>query len=525
MDGPSTRPPEPGAVALSVVLFRGALTVLAALAAAQASLSGDPVAATLLWVVAVVVMACALTIVPAPSGTDHAQARAREESLAEARAGRALPAAGWVRPLVGSVAQAYGNASPTLRAVQASLPARCLRRWQMPIDIAVISVLVYVLSPTWHLLALAYSVPIVVAALRSVRFGVAAVAGSATAFLAVRGLHLSGVGPARPAIPPAGLPYASLAEVAMAVVVLVGATAVVALVVGSYGEACRRALAKASGEVERWRGEAGRLEAVAGERAEVHGRLEKLLRSRSAPTLQVAHQLRAPIAAIQSCLDVVLQGYAAKSVDQQRRLLQSARDAAAEMLALTSDVLRLGELREAALAPRREPVDIGEVATRVAEAYRGEALLKAIQLAVDIAPGLPSIPASRIHLEELFRNLLDNAIKYSTPEGKVWLKLWLENGVIRGEVGDTGIGIREKDLARIFEEFFRADNAKEVVLRGTGLGLPIVKQVVELYGGSIEVRSKLGEGTTFTFTLPVAANASASVVVGQVSGDGQDETG
>jgi len=370
--------------------------------------------------------------------------------------------------------------------------------------VAVVSLLVYLLGTRGGLLAPAYSLPVAVAAIRSRGAGLVAAAVSVGGFVLAQELSLTG--------PSLGIwrdPSGSTPLDPLAAGLALG-LALVALALGLAARAgdWQRALDEATAEARRWLAEAGRLEGSAAERIQAHARLEKLLRSRSAPTLQVAHQLRAPVAAIQSCLDVVLQGYADRSPEQQRRLLQSARDSASEMLALTNDVLRLGELREATLNLAREPVDVAGVALRVVEAYRAEALLKSVQLTADVSPGLPPIPARQAHLEELFRNLLDNAIKYNVPGGRLWLKLWLGAGAIRGEVGDTGIGIRERDLPRIFEEFFRADNAKEVITRGTGLGLPIVKQVVELCGGTLEVHSKLGEGTTFSFSLPVVSYQS-----------------
>ena len=383
--------------------------------------------------------------------------------------------------------------------------------------VAAISLLIYALGDAGSPLAPVYSIPVALVALRSRMAGLLVAAGSVGGFTLARGLDLAGLGPAPRGVPLAG----DLLTLVVGVAVLGLALAGLALAAAAEAGVWRRALDESLEE-------ARRQEASAAERSQTQARLEKLLRSRSAPTLQVAHQLRAPVAAVQSCLDVVLQGYADRSPEQQRRLLQSARDSASEMLALTSDVLRLGELREAMLAPAQDLVDVGEVATRVVDAYRAEALLKSIQLTTHVADGLPPIRASKAHLEELFRNLLDNAIKYNVAGGIVWLRLWLANGAIKGEVGDTGIGIRERDLPRIFEEFYRADNAKEVVTRGTGLGLPIVKQVVELYGGSVEVQSKLGEGTTFSFSLPVPADEPPATVVGQTGEgrqEGRDETG
>jgi signal transduction histidine kinase len=106
-------------------------------------------------------------------------------------------------------------------------------------------------------------------------------------------------------------------------------------------------------------------------------------------------------------------------------------------------------------------------------------------------------------IDELFTNLISNAVKYTPSGGKIRVSLLKENqNLVRFQVSDTGIGIPEEDMARLFTEFFRAENAKALAEEGTGLGLVIVKEVLDFLGGSISVRSKVGEGTTFTCLLP-----------------------
>jgi signal transduction histidine kinase len=107
-------------------------------------------------------------------------------------------------------------------------------------------------------------------------------------------------------------------------------------------------------------------------------------------------------------------------------------------------------------------------------------------------------------LQSLWRNLLDNAIRY-TPKGKVTVTLSEQEGQLVTTVSDTGIGVSTEELTRIFQEFYRADGAREEVELGTGLGLPIVNQVVKIYGGRIEVDSTPGQGSTFTVSLPLVA--------------------
>jgi signal transduction histidine kinase len=118
---------------------------------------------------------------------------------------------------------------------------------------------------------------------------------------------------------------------------------------------------------------------------------------------------------------------------------------------------------------------------------------------------VPELLADGKLLDELFGNLISNAIKYTPPGGKVRVSLAAERDHrVRFEVSDSGIGIPEEDLSRLFTEFFRAENAKALAEEGTGLGLVIVKEVLDFLGGSISVKSKVGEGTTLTCLLPPA---------------------
>jgi len=239
-------------------------------------------------------------------------------------------------------------------------------------------------------------------------------------------------------------------------------------------------------------------------------RLKGLLRRESAPILQVIHELRAPIASIQNCLDVLLQGYSTIPTFEQEEVLHLARDRAGALLVLVNDLLHLGGIRQAEIEKEVQPVQLVDVLWRVVPEMRIKAMLRGVELRLDVPNTLPPIDAMDEHMEQLLSNLIDNAIKYTDPEGTITVSLKEEADCVVGEVEDTGIGIAPQDMCRIFEEFYRAANAKEVEPYGTGLGLPIVKRVVELYGGQLHVESELGKGSKFTFTFPTMAMASRS---------------
>jgi signal transduction histidine kinase len=119
------------------------------------------------------------------------------------------------------------------------------------------------------------------------------------------------------------------------------------------------------------------------------------------------------------------------------------------------------------------------------------------------------VVAEPSHVTQLWTNLISNAVKYTPKGGRVLVRLFPKDGIVVGEVQDTGIGIGEQDLPRLFQEFFRTEQAKAFAQHGTGLGLSIVKQILQDYGGDIRVESELGKGTRFTFWLPVEGSALA----------------
>ncbi|HZW83231.1 MAG TPA: ATP-binding protein, partial [Candidatus Deferrimicrobium sp.] len=127
---------------------------------------------------------------------------------------------------------------------------------------------------------------------------------------------------------------------------------------------------------------------------------------------------------------------------------------------------------------------------------------KNIDLTVDIPSGLPKVAMGNELLGQLFLNLLENGIKYTPAGGKVWLQVGEDQGYVAIEVGDTGPGIPNESLSRIFERFYRVDRARSREMGGTGLGLSIVKHIVEQAGGKMQVESELGQGTLFKIWIP-----------------------
>lgn len=241
--------------------------------------------------------------------------------------------------------------------------------------------------------------------------------------------------------------------------------------------------------------------------------LERLDRMKSAFMLTVAHELRAPVAALQGYLRLILDGYG--DPEKQREMLARADKRASELLTLIDDLMTLAHVRNAAPTEARAPVQVHEILAEVVDLLRVDAEKKSISLSV-LVGAEPTVLAARDHIRQLWTNLVSNAIRYTPEGGVVSVSLTVDNGTVVGAVEDTGIGIAEDDLPKIFDEFYRTRTAKEMVNRGTGLGLAIVKRIVETYGGSIGVESEPGKGSRFEFRLPLAEEAPA----GETGADG-----
>lgn len=223
-----------------------------------------------------------------------------------------------------------------------------------------------------------------------------------------------------------------------------------------------------------------------------------------------AHQLRSPLSAIKSLLSVVLGSYHA--VDEAKRLdlIRRAENRTGLMLELLADLLALSRLREAREdeGPARALVIVDDVVGKVVALYQPQSEAKRQTFDARLQADGARVVGDADKLRDVFTNLISNAVKYTPEGGRVTVATATDNhSRIVCEIADTGIGIPEEDQEHLFEEFFRASNAREFAQEGTGLGLSIVREIVESCGGSVACESESGKGTRFTVTLPLAACA------------------
>jgi two-component system, OmpR family, phosphate regulon sensor histidine kinase PhoR len=215
----------------------------------------------------------------------------------------------------------------------------------------------------------------------------------------------------------------------------------------------------------------------------------------------VSHELKTPLAAIRGYAETLRDG-ALDEPPTARRFTDRILNQCRRLQELLDDLLTLSRLEGVAPVLDREPVDLAAVARHAAELLAPAARERGVAIEIDSSPVLPLL-GDADGLERLLLNLLDNAIKYNRPDGKVVVHLLRTDGEALLEVSDTGIGIPPESIPRIFERFYRVDKGRAREEGGTGLGLAIVKHVAQAHGGQVEVESRLGQGSTFRVRLPI----------------------
>ncbi len=232
--------------------------------------------------------------------------------------------------------------------------------------------------------------------------------------------------------------------------------------------------------------------------------LEEQDRLKSRYVMTVSHDIQAGLSAVEGLLMAVLQGFTETVGGKARELLARASERTHLLLRFVRDLLDLSRMRAEAEV-QRERVPLVPLIAGEAELYAGPLRSKGIEFRLENQAGDPVVYGNRTALAQLFNNLLSNAVRYTPAGGSVRVALRPAGNAAEVCVEDSGIGIAPEDLAHLFEDFYRAPNAKSFSENGTGLGLSIVKQTVQMHDGAVRVESEVGRGTRFIVTLPVEA--------------------
>ena len=235
---------------------------------------------------------------------------------------------------------------------------------------------------------------------------------------------------------------------------------------------------------------------------EDQSRLKRLETLRRDFVANVSHELKTPLAAIQGFVETV-QDDAEMPPATRQRFLNRVQQQTNRLATLVSDLLMLSRLDDDHGIPSGDPVDLLPVLQSTLADLRPIAEQRQVELQVHLLEGPIWIRSDRETLRQMAGNLIDNAVKYTSVRGRVTVRLLVSPGLVRLEVADTGIGLRAADQARIFERFYRVDQARSRELGGTGLGLSIVKNTALRLGGDVGVKSELGVGSMFWVELPV----------------------
>ncbi len=229
--------------------------------------------------------------------------------------------------------------------------------------------------------------------------------------------------------------------------------------------------------------------------------LRRLEKVRQDFVANVSHELRTPVASIKGYTETLLGG-AMDDPQAMKEFLGIIHNNSDRLVNLINDLLDLARIESGKMKMTLIPVDAAGVIRKCVAILEKAVEAKRLTIVLDLPATLPKVLADEARLSQVFLNLLDNAVKYTPADGQIIVRALPGDKNIHFEVIDSGIGIPEKDLPRIFERFYRVDKARARDVGGTGLGLSIVKHIVAAHGGEVAVHSSPGHGTTFSFVVP-----------------------
>jgi two-component system phosphate regulon sensor histidine kinase PhoR len=215
----------------------------------------------------------------------------------------------------------------------------------------------------------------------------------------------------------------------------------------------------------------------------------------------VSHELRTPISVIKGYAETLLEGVMESDRERATRFIGVIHQHSERLASLINDILTLSRLESNQASLELQPLDATGTMAKACMLLDEAAQAKGVVIRNEAQQGMSRIIADQGRLEQVLINLLENAVKYTPQGGTVRIFTEDEEGFVRISVADTGIGIPSKDIPRIFERFYRVDEARSREQGGTGLGLSIVKHIVHLHGGEVSVGSEQGKGSVFSFTL------------------------
>jgi len=226
----------------------------------------------------------------------------------------------------------------------------------------------------------------------------------------------------------------------------------------------------------------------------------------------LAHRFKAPLAVMRQCVGVVLEGYTGELSLRARGMIEIVAQRADQMIQFVNDWLTLSRLEQGKELQEAKPVDVLEVVKTVVERVKQDARAAKLTIRSEGTEDPETLLGDSTALDELFGNLLDNAVRYTPAGGTVTVRVEADPAAVAVTIRDTGPGISPEDLEHIFEPFYRGQAQKNIP--GTGLGLPIVKAIAEGHGGRVDLETALGKGSAFRVVLPRQVTNKADAALG-----------
>lgn len=218
----------------------------------------------------------------------------------------------------------------------------------------------------------------------------------------------------------------------------------------------------------------------------------------------VSHELRTPLTSIKGYAAILLAGKLGDIPQEARERLDKINRHSDELVHMVNDLLDISRIESGKVTMQAQACSLKEMADKVGDLLSGQLKERKIYLNIEVAADASSVLADRRQIERVLINLIGNAMKFTPAEGKITIRSRRLDKMIAVDVADTGCGIPPGSLEAIFDEFYRVDNPINQEVKGTGLGLSLVRHIIEAHGGKISVKSAVGAGSTFTFTLPQA---------------------
>jgi signal transduction histidine kinase len=229
--------------------------------------------------------------------------------------------------------------------------------------------------------------------------------------------------------------------------------------------------------------------------------VQKINKRKSDFVSSVSHELRTPLTSIKGYASILLAGKLGEVPEEAYKRLEKINKHSDELVQFVNDLLDISRIESGRASMKFIPFNLKIIIEEVADMLSVQLKEKGIEFSYNIAKDTPEVLMDKDQIKRVFINLINNAIKY-TPQGKIKVDLHKLDKDIQVDISDTGCGIPETAQEKIFEEFYRVDSALNQEIKGTGLGLSLVKKIIEAHRGKIWVKSKVGVGSTFSFTLP-----------------------